>query len=56
LEKVAFEFFTKEARNLRLSDLNDWHKYPLQATQSRLQDTVLLSKWAGIKASLSQRD
>ncbi len=56
LEKVAFEFFTKEARKLRLSDLNEWHKYPLQATQSRLQDTVFLSKWAEIKASLAHRD
>jgi hypothetical protein len=56
LEKAAFEFFTKEARNLRLSDLNEWHKYPLQASQSRLQDTVLLSKWSEIKDSLTHRD
>jgi hypothetical protein len=56
LEKAAFEFFTKEARNLCLSDLNDWHKYPREVTESRLQDTVLLSKWAEIKASLAHRD
>jgi len=56
LERAAFEFFTKEARNLRLSNLNEWHKYPLQTTQSRLKDTVLLSKWADIKASLAHRD
>jgi len=42
--------------NLRLSDLNDWHKYPRQVTESRLQDTVLLSRWAEIKASLAHRD
>jgi hypothetical protein len=56
LEKAAFEFFTKEAWNLRLTDLNDWHKHPRQLTESRLQDTVLLSKWAEIKASLACRD
>ena len=56
LEKAAFEFFIKEVRNLHLNDLDDWHKYPRQVTECRLQDTVLLSKWADIKASLAHRD
>ncbi len=55
LEKAAFEFFTKDALNLRLSDFADWHKYPRQVTESRLQDTVFLSKWSEIKASLAHR-
>jgi hypothetical protein len=56
LEKAAFEFFTREARNLRLNDLDDWHKYPRQMTEFRLQETLLLSKWAEIKPSLAHHE
>src|ERR1035441_8909209 len=33
LEKTAFEFFKTEARELRLSDLTEHHKYPLRSEE-----------------------
>jgi hypothetical protein len=54
LEKVGFEFFLKEARKRRLNDLDEWHKYPLSETQSRLRDTVLLSKWSEIETFINR--
>jgi hypothetical protein len=51
---VAFEFFLKEARKRRLNDLDEWHKYPLSETQSRLRDTVLLSKWSEIETFINR--
>ena len=50
LEKTAFEFFKAEARELRLNDLTEHHKYPLQETKKRLQNTVLLSRWTEVQA------
>ena len=50
LEKTAFEFFKREARELRLNDLAEHHKYPREETDGRLQRTVLLSKWKEIRA------
>jgi len=50
LEKVAFKFFEAESRKLRLNDLSEWHKFPLEETHSRLQKTVLLQNLAKIRA------
>ena len=50
LEKTAFKFFEAEARKLRLNDLAEHHKYPLEETNRRLQKTVLLSSWKEILA------
>jgi hypothetical protein len=52
LEKTAFEFFKAEARELRLNDLTEHHKYPLQETKTRLQNTVLLSRWTEIQGMI----
>jgi hypothetical protein len=49
LEKTAFEFFKAEARELRLNDLTEHHKYPLEETKKRLQNTVLLRRWKEIQ-------
>ena len=49
LEKAAFEFFKAEARELRLNDLTEHHKYPLEETNRRLQNTVLLGRWKEIQ-------
>lgn len=56
LEKMTYEVFLKEARKRRLADLSEWHKYPSSETRSRLQQTVLLSKWREIKASFTCGD
>jgi hypothetical protein len=50
LEKAAFEFFKAEARELRLNDLTEHHKYQHEETISRLQKTVLLGRWKEIQA------
>lgn len=55
LEKAAFSFFEKEARRRRLSDLADWHKYPVEQTTSRLEKTTLLSKWGQIEEAIQSR-
>jgi hypothetical protein len=49
LEKTAFKFFQADARKLRLNDLTEHHKYPLEETKRRLQKTVLLSRWNEIR-------
>lgn len=53
LEKKSFAFFGKEVRNLKLSNLKEWHKYKRSETEARLKKTILLSQWqkiAGIVA------
>jgi hypothetical protein len=54
LEKTAFEFFKAEARELRLNDLTEHHKYPIQETKTRLQNTVLLSRWKEVQALIQR--
>lgn len=46
LERAAFRFFEKDARRLKLSSLNDWHKHPREQTEQRLSDTRLLQCWS----------
>ncbi len=46
LERVAFRFFEKDARRLKLSNLDEWHKYPREQTEKRLKDTRLLQSWS----------
>jgi hypothetical protein len=43
LERKAFNFFGKEIRQLKISDLNQWHKYERDHTEQRLRQTLLLS-------------
>jgi hypothetical protein len=50
LEKAAFEFFKGEARDLRLNDLAEHHKYPQAETIKRLEKMALLSRWKEIEA------
>jgi hypothetical protein len=52
LEKAAFEFFKAEARNLRLNDLAEHHKYAKEETMRRLHNTVLISKWKEIETMI----
>ena len=53
LEKTAFKFFESEVQTLRLNDLTDWHKYPREETDKRLQNTALMRRWSEIAMSLS---
>lgn len=46
LERAAFRFFEKDARRLKLSSLNEWHKYPREQTEKRLTDTQLRQRWS----------
>lgn len=46
LERSAFRFFEKDARRLRLSSLDDWHKHPREQTEKKLKDTQLLQRWS----------
>jgi hypothetical protein len=48
LERMSFVFFDRDVRKLRLSNLNDWHKYPRQQTEKRLNETNLLRQWADV--------
>jgi hypothetical protein len=48
LERISFVFFDRDVRKLRLSNLNDWHKYPRQQTEKRLNETNLLRQWADV--------
>ena len=50
LEKQAFEFFTKDIRNLQLNNLQDWDKYPLPETERRLLRTALSTSIEKIKS------
>ena len=52
LEKLAFEFFKREALDLRLNDLTEHYKYPLKETQARLSKTVLCARGTELDAIL----
>jgi len=49
LEKKAFDFFSKELEQLKLNNLDDWHKYERSITEERLNSTALIQKWGKIK-------
>ncbi len=51
LERISYGFFDRDVRKLRLSNLNDWHKYPRSQTEKRLRETNLLRQWADEDAS-----
>jgi hypothetical protein len=42
LERQTFSFFENDIRRLKLNDLHDWHKYPRDETDRRLNATRLL--------------
>jgi len=46
LERAAFSFFEKDVRRLKLSNLDEWHKYPREQTEKRLKETQLLQRWS----------
>ena len=46
LERAAFSFFEKDARQLRLGNLDERHKYPREQTERRLKDTQLWRRWS----------
>jgi hypothetical protein len=54
LEKMTFKFFKSEMQALRLNDLTDWHKYPREETDKRLQNTALMRRWPEIAMRLSR--
>ncbi len=49
LEKKTFYFFSKGINQLKLNDLDDWHKYERSETEKRLNKTALIEKWQSIK-------
>jgi hypothetical protein len=44
IERLAFEFFINDLEKLKISPLPKWHKYPLEETKRRLQDTDLFKR------------
>lgn len=46
LEKKTFSFFQTGIRKLELDSLDEWHKYKLSETDSRLKSTELLKNYA----------
>ena len=50
LEKHAFEFFTRDIRNLRLNNLQDRHQYSPNETKQRFMNTALGSSIERIQA------
>ncbi len=54
LEKTAFEFFKAEARELRLNDLTEHHKYAPEETSRRFRNTILIGNGAAVQALIQQ--
>jgi hypothetical protein len=44
IEKLAFDFFSQDLRELHLGDLDKWHKHPIEKTERRLAEMALLSR------------
>jgi hypothetical protein len=44
LEKLSFKFFTRDLTKWKLNDLTKWHKYPVETTVKRLNETVFFKK------------
>lgn len=44
IEKLAFKFFSEDLEKLRIGDIKLWHKYPIEETERRLQQTELFCK------------
>jgi hypothetical protein len=55
IENVAFEFFTTDLSKLRLNNIKEWHKYPRQETEKRLQATNLFSRRDEINNLIQQQ-
>jgi hypothetical protein len=56
LERVAFSFFGRDVRRLKLSNLNEWHKYPREHTEQRLKETQLLRRWNEVSQLAVRKD
>lgn len=44
LEKSAYQYFTADVLKTSLADLDEWHKYKLDVTKARLNDTELFKQ------------
>jgi hypothetical protein len=44
LEKTSYKFFKGEVRQLKLPNLNRWHKFKIPKTNKRLHQTLMVTK------------
>lgn len=56
LERAAFTFFERDVRQLKLSDLDKYHKYPREYTEQRLKETQLFSRWSEVNQLANTSD
>jgi hypothetical protein len=55
IERLAHRFFAEDLKKLRLSDVEEWHKYPLEETHARLDATSLLTRRRELRGMLRNR-
>jgi len=55
IEKLAFSFFSRDLSKLRIGDLSEWHKYPLEETQRRLAETALFSRQKDLEVLIADQ-
>jgi len=48
LERAAHSFFRRDIRSLTLRDADEWHKYPREETERRLNATRLMTEWSRV--------
>ena len=44
IEKLAFDFFVNDLEKIQVNRLPSWHKYPINETKNRLQETDLFKR------------
>jgi hypothetical protein len=54
LEKVAFGYFEREVRKLKLGDLAEHHKYAPEETEHRLRETILIGQWKSFQSTVQR--
>lgn len=54
LEKLAFTYFQGDLLRLKMNNLDDWHKYPLEETTRRLEETDLWKKREQIQKQIDE--
>lgn len=52
LEKLAFNYFSKDLTRMKMNDLTKWHKYPKETTIERLNKTMLFKNREEIRKIL----
>jgi len=55
IEKLAYSFFEKDLEKLRVSSLSEWHKYPREETERRLNQTALFRRRQEIDRLIQDR-